>query len=262
MKLIKKLISLVFIVLFICGAFLVWRGHSAYKKAIEETGIEEMVEAIRSKESYTTYEELPEMYVNAVICAEDHRFNHHNGVDFMAVIRAAFNNIKQKTFAEGGSTITQQLAKNMYFDQDKNFTRKIAEMFVAFDIEKLYSKKEILEIYVNYIYFGENCYDIRSASNYYFGCQPKDMDGYQCTMLAGIPNAPSLYNPKNSGELASQRQRQVLEKMVKYKYISEEYAEEIMKGEVDIEVKNRLDDFFNGIKKSAKKAIVDLLIEE
>ncbi len=262
MKLIKKLIRLAILLLVLYIAFYAWSGHKEYKKVTGEMSIEERVAQIRTKENYTVYEDLPEMYINAVTAAEDHRFNQHNGVDFFAVLRASFNNIKQKTFAEGGSTITQQLAKNMCFEQDKNLTRKFAELFVALDLEKLYSKKEIFEIYVNNIYFGENCYEVKTASRYYFNCDPKDMNDFQCTMLAGIPNAPSLYNPIQSEELAAQRQKQVLEKMVKYKYVTEEEAEKIMNGKVDIEVKNRLDEFFNGIKKTAKKAVVDLLIEE
>lgn len=262
MKLIKKILSFALLILVLCIAFFAWTGYSDYKKAVEGMSIEEKVEEIRAKDTYTKYEELPEIYIDAVICAEDHRFNLHNGVDVFAVIRATFNNIKQKTFAEGGSTITQQLAKNLYFEQDKNLTRKFAELFVAFDIEKLYSKKEILEIYVNCVYFGNNCYGVREASNYYFAVEPKEMNDYQSTMLAGIPNAPSLYNPVESEELAKERQQQILEKMVKNKKLSEEKAESILDYTVDIEVKNRLDGFFDGIKKTAKKAVVDILSEE
>ncbi len=259
--LIKKIIRLVLLIFILSAAFLVWSGYSEYKKVTEEINIEEKVEKIRSKETYTPYDQLPEMYINAVIATEDHRFNQHNGLDIIALIRASVNNIKEKTFAEGGSTITQQLAKNMYFDGGKNFKRKFAEMFVAFDLEKLYSKKEILEIYVNNIYFGENCYDVKSASKYYFNAEPKNMNDFQSTMLAGIPNAPSLYNPKESEELATRRQQQVLEKMVKHKYLTEKEAEKILNDTVDIEVKNRLDDFFDSLKQTAKKTVANILTQ-
>ena len=120
------------------------------------------------------------------------------------------------SFVEGGSTITQQLAKNMYFTQEKKITRKIAEVFMSYEIEKNYSKDEILELYVNTIYYGNNYYNIKSASLGYFDKLPKDLNSSECTMLAGIPNAPSLYNPKASPKLAKQRQKQVIQKMIKY----------------------------------------------
>lgn len=132
------------------------------------------------------------------------------------------------SFVEGGSTITQQLAKNMYFTQEKKITRKIAEVFMSYEIEKNYSKDEILELYVNTIYYGNNYYNIKSASLGYFDKLPKDLNSSECTMLAGIPNAPSLYNPKASPKLAKQRQKQVIQKMIKYGNLSKEDANKIL----------------------------------
>lgn len=131
-------------------------------------------------------------------------------------------------FVEGGSTITQQLAKNIYFTQDKKIERKFAEVFMAFEIEKNYSKDEILEFYINTSYFGDNCYTVKEASRHYFNKEPMEMTDYESIMLAGIPNAPSVYAPTQNLELAKQRQKQVLSKMVEYEYITQEEADNII----------------------------------
>ena len=128
---------------------------------------------------------------------------------------------------EGGSTITQQLAKNMYFGQDKDLTRKVAEVFVAMELERDYSKEEIFELYVNAIYFGDGYYDVASASRGYFGKEPEEMSDYECTLLAGIPNAPSVYAPTKNPELAAKRQLKVLERMEVCGYFSTEEAETV-----------------------------------
>ena len=199
-----------------------------YKTAIEETPLEEKVEEIREKENYTTIEEMPQMYINAVISVEDKRFFTHPGIDIIAIGRAALNDIKAMSFVEGGSTITQQLAKNIYFTQEKKITRKIAEVFMAFDIEKAYDKNEILELYLNTSYFGDGYYTVKEASRGYFGKEPMEMDDYECIMLAGIPNAPSVYAPTKNLDLAKQRQRQVAEKMIANGYLTEEEAEIVL----------------------------------
>ena len=199
-----------------------------FKTAIEETPLEEKVEEIREKENYTTIEEMPQMYINAVISVEDKRFFTHPGIDIIAIGRAALNDIKAMSFVEGGSTITQQLAKNIYFTQEKKITRKIAEVFMAFDIEKAYDKNEILELYLNTSYFGDGYYTVKEASRGYFGKEPMEMDDYECIMLAGIPNAPGVYAPTKNLDLAKQRQRQVAEKMIANGYLTEEEAEIIL----------------------------------
>lgn len=128
---------------------------------------------------------------------------------------------------EGGSTITQQLAKNMYFSQDKDLVRKAAEVFVALDLERNYSKEEIFELYVNAIYFGDGYYDVASASEGYFGKTPEEMSDYECTLLAGIPNAPSVYSPTKNPALAAKRQLKVVERMEACGYFSTEEAETV-----------------------------------
>ena len=202
-----------------------------YKTAIEETPLEDMVAEIKSKENYTTIDEMPQMYINAVISVEDHRFYDHGGIDIIAIGRALINDIKAMSFVEGGSTITQQLAKNAYFTQDKKITRKIAEVFMAWDIEEAYEKDEILELYLNTSYFGNGYYTVKEASRGYFGKEPQEMTDSECIMLAGIPNAPSVYSPTENPDLAKQRQRQVADSMIENGYLTEEEAEKILNGD-------------------------------
>ena len=161
-KFLKILFFLSLIILSIAVIF-IGNGYSMYKKAIDSISLEEKVAEIQNKENYTKFSELRQMYVNAVISVEDKRFYKHNGIDIIAIGRAAINDIKEMSFVEGGSTITQQLAKNMYFTQEKKIERKIAEVFMAWKIEDNYSKEEIFELYVNSIYFGDGYYTIQDA---------------------------------------------------------------------------------------------------
>lgn len=199
-----------------------------YRTAITEMPVKEKVASIKAKENYTQIEEMPETYKNAVIAVEDRRFYLHNGVDAIAISRAILNDIKARALIEGGSTITQQLAKNIYFTQKKELTRKIAEIFMAFELEKACSKDEILELYLNTSYFGDGYYCVGDAAQGYFGKKPSEMTLYESTLLAGIPNAPSVYAPTKNPDLATQRQRQVLEKMVECGYLTEDNAISVM----------------------------------
>lgn len=229
MKTFLKVMLLLMLIGISIGLLLIGKGYDMYKEAIQETPLEEKVEEIKSKANYTKISKLPQMYLDAVISVEDHRFYKHSGIDVIAIGRALINDIKAMDFVEGGSTITQQIAKNEYFTQEKRITRKIAEVFMAFEIEKNYSKDEILELYINTIYFGNGYYNIKDACEGYFGKSPNEMTDGECIMLAGIPNAPSVYNPKENPKLAKERQKQVADKMVEYGYITEEEEEEILK---------------------------------
>lgn len=213
---------------FVCSGFTIaGKGYEAYRKAVDEVSLEDKVASIRQKDSFTEFEELPQIYVQAVMAVEDKRFQRHLGVDPIAICRAVRNDILAGRFVEGGSTITQQLAKNMYFGQDKDLTRKVAEVFVAMELERDYSKEEIFELYVNAIYFGDGYYDVASASRGYFGKEPEEMSDYECTLLAGIPNAPSVYAPTKNPELAAKRQLKVVERMEVCGYFSTEEAETV-----------------------------------
>ena len=166
-KLFKVLIFLLLIGMSIALLF-VNNGYNMYKEVIEKTPLKEKVAEIRLKENYAEFSELPQMYVNAVISVEDKRFYKHNGIDILAIGRAAINDIKAMSYVEGGSTITQQLAKNMYFTQEKKMERKIAEVFMAWKIEDNYSKEEIFELYVNNIFFGDGYYTVKEAARRIF----------------------------------------------------------------------------------------------
>ena len=228
MKTFLKVMLLLMLIGISIGLLLIGKGYDMYKEAIQETPLEEKVEEIKSKANYTKISELPQMYLDAVISVEDHRFFKHSGIDVIAIGRAIINDIKAMDFVEGGSTITQQIAKNEYFTQEKKITRKIAEVFMAYEIEKNYLKDEILELYINTIYFGNGYYNIKDACEGYFGKSPNEMTEGECIMLAGIPNAPSVYNPKENPKLAKERQKQVADKMVEYGYLSKEKEDEIL----------------------------------
>ena len=232
MKFIKKLILSLFFLLLLAacavGGHFVWQGYQIYQQVIQETPLADKVEEIRSKPHYTTISQLPDIYKNAVVAVEDKRFYMQRGVDLLSTGRAVVTNIREKKLAEGGSSITQQLAKNMYFTQEKKFLRKVAELFVAFQLEKNYSKEEILELYVNTIYFGSGYYCVYDAAQGYFEKEPGEMSDYESTLLAGIPNAPSVYALTNRPELAAQRQRTVVECMVEQKVLTQEEAEHIL----------------------------------
>lgn len=228
MKNLKKFLIVIILIVLSILALLIGQGYKMYKEAISTMPLSQKVESIKSQKDYTSLSEIPKIYTVAVISVEDHRFEKHHGIDVIAIARAAFNDIRTMSLVEGGSTITQQLAKNMYFTQEKKITRKIAEVFMSYEIEKNYSKDEILELYVNTIYYGNNYYNIKSASLGYFDKLPKDLNSSECTMLAGIPNAPSLYNPKASSKLAKQRQKQVIQKMIKYGNLNKEDANKIL----------------------------------
>ena len=138
-------------------------------------------------------------------------------------------NIKKKAIVQGASTISQQYIKNLYLDFDKTWERKIEEAFLTLELEVHYNKDEILELYLNTSYFGNGFYSVKSASLGYFNKLPKDMNDSESIMLAGIPNAPSLYNPIQNKNLAIERQRQVINKMIKYGNLDKVEAEKIIK---------------------------------
>ena len=234
MKLIKRIILLLIIVIAIAGGILAYKGHKIYKDVLEKTSVADKVTQIKNQENYTELKDLPDFYKNAVIAVEDRRFYKHGPIDPIAIARAVFVNIKSWKLQEGGSTITQQLAKNIYFTQEKSALRKVAEMYMAYEIERNCDKDTILELYLNTSYFGDGYYCVNDASEGYYGKEPKDMNRNEASMLAGIPNAPSAYCPTKHLNLAKQRQVQVLDKMVKYKFITEQDKTEILNEENEV----------------------------
>ena len=209
-KLLFKLL-LIFIFLLIAFVLVIGLSYLKYRTAINELSLDDAISKVKSIDNYTKFEDISKDYVDAVVAVEDHRFYDHKGVDFVSLIHSIYVNFRSKSLDYGASTITQQLARNMYFTQEKSPFRKIAEIFVANNIEKKYSKEEILELYFNIIYFGNGYYGIYDASYGFFGKAPKDLNYYEATYLAGLPNAPSVYSQDK--ELAEQRRLQVVSAM-------------------------------------------------
>lgn len=230
-KIMFKILRLIFVVLVpIAAAVMIVsavRGYNMHRNAVEKCPPAQMAQLLRG-EDFVRMEELPEFYIKAVICAEDKRFYTHRGVDPKAVARAVAHDLKTMSPEQGGSTITQQLAKNFYYTQEKRLERKFAEVFTAFDIEEEFSKDDIFELYVNSIYFGDGYYGISAAAEGYYGKAPAELTEYECAMLAGIPNAPSAYSPNENPDLAEQRLKQVLDRMTECGEITEERAAEII----------------------------------
>ena len=228
MKILKKLFIILILIILIVGIVIILNGYKLYKTATNEISISNKISEIKSKDTYVSINDVPKYYINAVIAVEDHRFKEHGAIDIISIGRAIISNFQAKELNEGGSTITQQVAKNLYFiTEDDVVSRKIAEIFVAMDLEKNYSKDDILEFYINTIYFGEGYYGIREASNGYYKKEPKDLNLYEATLLAGVPNAPSVYAPTINPDLAKSRQGKVICSMVEYGYLSEEEANKL-----------------------------------
>ena len=224
MKFFRKLLFMIIILIIIIISLLFLVGQIYYSYQLKQKPLITRVEEVTKKSDFVSFDDMSVNYRNAVIAVEDHRFYDHGAVDFIALARATFTNIKNKELQEGGSTITQQVAKNIVFNQEQNFLRKLGEVLAAYDIEKNYSKKEIFEIYVNSAYFGEGYYGIGQASKGYYNKEPKDLTLDEATMLAGIPNAPSVYAPTVNPDLAKKRQTHVINSMLEYGYISKEEA--------------------------------------
>lgn len=224
MKLFRKILILLLILLVIAVSIVFIIGFSYYSHTLKEKPLVTRVEEITSKENYTPFDQLSDNYINAVIAVEDHRYYSHGAIDPIGIARAFYTNIRDGEFDEGGSTITQQVAKNVVFNQDKNIVRKLGEIFAAYDLEKNYTKDEIFALYVNSSYFGDGYYCIYDASHGYYHKEPKDLTLAEASMLAGVPNAPSVYAPTVNPDLAKKRQKHVLNKMVEYGYITLEEA--------------------------------------
>ena len=178
--------------------------------------------------------QVPRQLQDAFVAVEDNRFYEHSGVDPRGIARALYTNIRGHGVSEGGSTITQQLAKNAYLTQERTLTRKVQEVFLALQLERQYTKKEILEMYLNQIYFGQGAYGVQAAAQTYFGKDVEDLDLNECAMLAGIPKSPNYYSPLNNLQAAQERKAVVLDQMEKYGYINRSTAEKTKKAEMKL----------------------------
>lgn len=172
------------------------------------------------KRTFIPHEQIPQHVKNALIAIEDVRFYKHPGVDLKGILRALWRDLRAGEIVEGGSTITQQLSKMLFLEPEKSVIRKIKEAFLSLQIERRYTKDEILGLYLNQAFFGAGAYGIESASQVYFGKSSREMTIAEAALLSGIPKAPSLYNPFKNPEKAKQRRAMVLSKMRKLGFIN------------------------------------------
>jgi len=171
-----------------------------------------------------TAEEIAPVMLDAVVAIEDARFYKHHGIDPVGLSRALYHNLRAGEVVEGGSTITQQLAKNLYLGPERTVGRKLKEFVLTVQLERKYSKTEIMVMYLNQIYFGQGAYGIEMAARTYFGKPARELDLAESAMLAGIPRAPSVYSPARNFQAAEKRQRLVLERMVELGFINQSNA--------------------------------------
>lgn len=167
-------------------------------------------------------EEIPDSFKAAVIATEDKNFYNHHGVDFTGILRALITNVRAGKIAAGGSTITQQTAKNLFLTNERTLTRKMKELIYAIQLERQYSKDEILTMYCNTIYFGQGAYGVEVAARTFFAKTASELTLAEAALLAGLPQWPSGYDPYNSPEAAKKRQKMVLERMYEENYITAE----------------------------------------
>jgi len=184
------------------------------------------VEAKLDKKNYVKIQYIPLTMQQSIVAVEDNRFYRHVGFDIEGILRATLVNMQTGTYAEGGSTITQQLVKNLFLSQEKTYGRKAEEFLLAIDMELRYSKDEILEMYLNSIYFGSGAYGIGDAAKIYFGKSPINLNLAECSLLAGLPTAPSRNSPYVDFSAAKERQAIVLSVMARQGYIDPQLAEE------------------------------------
>jgi len=178
--------------------------------------------------------EIPEQLINAFVDAEDARFFQHTGIDIISVVRAFMKNITAGEIVQGGSTITQQVAKSFFLSSERTYTRKIREAILSYRIEKRFSKEDILFLYLNQIYLGHGAYGVQAAAENYFGKTVGELTLAECALLAGLPQAPSRYSPFRSPAQARKRQLYVLNQMVERGHITQREAEAARDTQLDV----------------------------
>lgn len=193
----KMIIILLVIITGFCGYY-GYLGYQIYQDKIQEQSLSERVNQLKSKEDYVTLDQISPIYKEAVLESEDRRFYQHGPVDYYGLARAMLTNLTTFSFKEGGSTITQQLSKNLCLSFEKDLSRKFAEVFIARDLEKMYNKDEILEMYLNITYLGEGNYGIQAASQYYYHIDAIDLNKQQSDILVKTLKRPSVYNPSKA----------------------------------------------------------------
>lgn len=197
---------------------------SAMERVRRVYHFKESLEAKVDRKQFVSSKDIPDIMKKAIVATEDRRFYDHGALDLVSVTRALVTNYMAGQTLEGGSTIAQQTVKNIFLSHDRTLARKIEELALAVRLEKNYTKDEILELYLNTIYFGHGAYGIKDAARTYFGKDVKDLNVSQCAMLAGLPQAPSVYDPITHPEEGIRRMAVVLTLMAQQEYISSEDA--------------------------------------
>ncbi|WP_227940374.1 transglycosylase domain-containing protein [Alkalihalobacillus deserti] len=190
---------------------------------------------------YLNYDEIPTLVVDAFIATEDQRFFEHKGYDAIAIARAIRANAKQKRVEEGGSTMTQQLVRNLFLSHEQTYNRKMSEILYAHELEKTYSKQDIIELYINTVYFSNGVYGIEAASRYYFNKSSGNLTLAETAFLSAVPNNPSHYDPLTNIDQTKLRQEWVLQKMLEASYVSEEQYEEALTESIALNVRIKTD---------------------
>ncbi|NLB89119.1 MAG: PBP1A family penicillin-binding protein [Syntrophomonadaceae bacterium] len=207
-----------------------WEYHIKEQTTIYYSDNTEMAKIGYKKECS---DDFPDLMKKAVVATEDRRFYEHNGLDSRGIGRAIWNNLKRGRKSEGGSTITQQLARTLFLSQEKTYSRKIKEVFIATAIEDKYSKDEILNMYLNEIYMGRGCSGMQCAANSYFGKNVMDLNEAEITALVGMIQAPEYYKPEDNMEALKKRQAIVVNNLVTQGFITEEEGETILNKELN-----------------------------
>ena len=179
-------------------------------------------------------EDISPFFTKAITAVEDSRFYRHSGIDHRGLVRALWTNLRQKRIAQGGSTITQQLSKNLFFSFERNWVRKIKELLIAFQLEATFNKDQILEAYCNQIYFGSGAYGVEEAAQVYFRKRARDLTLFQAALLAGLPNSPNNANPFSHYERAMRRTEYVLNRMVSENLVTVEERELALQSDIDL----------------------------
>lgn len=195
---------------------------------------QKIAEFYRERRVVAPLSEVPPMLIHAFVAAEDARFFQHTGVDLMSVTRAFIKNLRAGAIVQGGSTITQQVAKSFFLSSERTYVRKIREAVLSYRIEKRFSKEDILFLYLNQIYLGHGAYGVASAAENYFDKPMARLSLAECALMAGLPQAPSRYSPYRYPARAKSRQLYVLNQMVSEGYITEEQAQEARDAELEI----------------------------
>lgn len=210
MKYLLRFITLCLIVVGIFLGQIFFKGFIRYKAIHQDDYISETVEKIKSQDNYVSLSEIPLFLKQSTVAVEDKRFYHHIGFDVKSTLRAFMMNTVSGEIVSGGSTISQQLAKNLFLTFEKTYERKVTELMLALTLEEMYSKDEILELYLNVINYGDGQNGIYMAAKHYFDKDVMDLSESECILLAGLPQSPTYYNLNHNIDNAYKRADQVI----------------------------------------------------